>query len=84
MQRTLALVKPDAYAAGHAGAILAKILLDVRKLLLKCLAPLTQFAQRVTHHTRKGTPIEQMLLGPIRGVAESLEDLHLSAKINDR
>lgn len=25
MQRTLALVKPDAYAAGHAGAILAKI-----------------------------------------------------------
>ncbi len=25
MQRTLALVKPDAYAAGHQGAILAKI-----------------------------------------------------------
>jgi nucleoside-diphosphate kinase len=25
MQRTLALVKPDAFAAGHAGAILAKI-----------------------------------------------------------
>jgi nucleoside-diphosphate kinase len=25
MQRTLALVKPDAYAAGHAGAIAAKI-----------------------------------------------------------
>lgn len=56
MQRTLALIKPDAYAAGHQGAIIARIQeAGLRVLSLKTLH-LTKTQAEGFYHVHKERP----------------------------
>ena len=56
MQRTLALVKPDAFAAGHAGAILAKIQESGLSVLATKTLHLTQAQAEGFYHVHKARP----------------------------
>jgi nucleoside-diphosphate kinase len=56
MQRTLALVKPDAFAAGHAGAILAKIQEAGLSVLATRTLHLTQAQAEGFYHVHKARP----------------------------
>ena len=64
------------------GAILAKTLMDMRRLR-KSLPRRQTFAQRIRSHAARATPIDQMTLGPVRGAAEAIEDLHVTANVRD-
>ena len=74
MQRTLALVKPDAFAAGHAGAILAKIQEAGLNVLATRSLHLTQAQAEGFYHVHKARPffgdlVKFMTEGKILAVA---------------
>jgi nucleoside-diphosphate kinase len=74
MQRTLALVKPDAFAAGHAGAILAKIQEAGLSVLATRTLHLTQAQAEGFYHVHKARPffpdlVKFMTEGKILAVA---------------
>jgi nucleoside-diphosphate kinase len=56
MQRTLALVKPDAYAAGHAGAILATIQESGLKVVAAKTLHLSRAQAEGFYHVHKARP----------------------------
>ena len=55
-QRTLALVKPDAYAAGHAGAIVAKIQESGLRVVAARTLTLTKEQAEGFYHVHKERP----------------------------
>ena len=76
MQRTLALIKPDAYAAGHQGAIIARIQESGLKLVAAKTIRLSAEQARGFYHVHKERPffndlVAFMTEGPI--VAMCLE-----------
>ena len=56
MQRTLALVKPDAFAAGHQGAIVAKIQESGLKVVAMKSLHLTRAQAEGFYHVHKARP----------------------------
>lgn len=74
MQRTLALIKPDAFAAGHAGAIMAQIQTSGLKILAAKtlrLTPTQAEAFYSVHRERSffGELVQFMCEGPIVALA---------------
>ena len=70
MQRTLALIKPDAYAAGHQGQIIARIQESGLKLLAAKTLHLTPAGARGFYHVHQERPFFEDLVrfmteGPI-------------------
>ncbi len=62
MQRTLALVKPDAYAAGHAGAIMAKIIESGLTVVAAKTLHLSPAQARGFYHVHKDRPFFEDLV----------------------
>ncbi|MEM7155059.1 MAG: nucleoside-diphosphate kinase [Myxococcota bacterium] len=56
MQRTLALIKPDAYAAGHQGAIIARIQESGLKVIGLKVLHLTEAQAQGFYHVHKERP----------------------------
>ena len=56
MQRTLALIKPDAYAAGHQGAIVARIQESGLKVVAMKSLHLTRAQAEGFYHVHKARP----------------------------
>ena len=55
--------------------------MDIRRLLRKSSIRRHAFTQRVLSHNRQATSFDQMTLGPVRGAAEAIDDLHVTADV---
>lgn len=79
MQRTLALIKPDAFAAGHTGAIIAKIQASGLKLVAAKTLHLSRAQAEGFYHVHKERPFfgelcTFMCEGPIVAMALEAEN----------
>ena len=79
MQRTFAIIKPDAYAAGHQGAILARIQQEGLRLVALKTLHLSPAQARGFYHVHKEQPFFQSLVtfmteGPVLAMVLEGED----------
>ncbi|MEZ4430499.1 MAG: nucleoside-diphosphate kinase [Nannocystaceae bacterium] len=79
MQRTFAIIKPDAYAAGHQGAILARIQQEGLRLVALKTLHLSPAQARGFYHVHKERPFFQSLVtfmteGPVLAMVLEGED----------
>lgn len=79
MQRTLALIKPDAFAAGHAGAIMAQIQASGLKIIAAKTLRLTAAQAQAFYHVHRERPffgelVNFMVQAPIMALALEGDD----------